>query len=209
MGLAVTKQAVTWVKVKGGKFYLASDKELTTPYDELQGTIADIGYNVETFNGAETLKLNCTIESDGEKYRFSMPFEGSTTSTFLGFLKNVNLKEPLALKPTSEKIVNASGEERERQTILIQQDGTFMKQFYTKDNPNGLPPMKQVKINGKMIWDKTDMIDFFKDVIKNELRPSLNQTAVETVNPKPKEVSARTAETVTSFDDDSDSSLPF
>jgi len=204
MGLAVTKQAVTWVKVKGGKFYLASDKELTTPYDELQGTIVDVGYNVETFNGAETLKLNCTLESDGEKYKFSMPFEGSTTSTFLGFLKNVNLKQPLALKPTSEKITNAGGEERERQTILVQQDGTFMKQFYTKDNPNGLPPMKQVKINGKMIWDKTDMIEFFKDVIKNELRPSLNVQVKEVTHSAP----SRTIETVEDFDD-SDSSLPF
>ena len=207
MGLAVTKQAVTWVKVKGGKFYLSSDKELTTPYDELQGTIVDIGYNVETFNGAETLKMNCTLESDGEKYRFSTPFEGSTTSTFLGFLKNANLKKPLALKPTSEKIVKEGGEERERQTILVQQDGNYMKQYYTKDTPNGLPPMKQVKINGKMIWDKTDMIDFFKDVIKNELRTSLNQTVVETVNSQQKETPSRTVETITTFDDSDD--LPF
>jgi hypothetical protein len=207
MGLAITKQAVTWVKVKGGKFYLSTDKELATPYDELQGMITDVGYHTETFNGAETLKLNCTVESDGEKYKFSMPFEGSTTSNFIGFLKNVDLKKPLTLKPLTEKVVRADGEERERQTILIQQDGSFMKNHYTKDTPNGLPPMKQVKVNGKMIWDKTDMIDFFKDVIKNELRPSLNKQVVETVNSKPTEEKSRTVETINDFDESDD--LPF
>ena len=37
---------------------------------------------------------------------------------------------------------------------------------FTKDAPNGLPEMKQIKVKGKVTWDDSDMTEFLENVAK-------------------------------------------
>lgn len=48
-----------------------------------------------------------------------------------------------------------------------------MKKFYTRDEPNGLPGMKEVIVNKKKVWDKSDHQDFLENVVLNELAPTV------------------------------------
>ena len=66
-----------------------------------------------------------------------------------------------------------------RTTFLISQNGKFLKAYYTKEDPKGMPPMVQ-KRNGK--WDKDDMMDFIREVIESDLRPTVirNKPMIET-----------------------------
>ena len=51
-----------------------------------------------------------------------------------------------------------------------QNDGNGMVKVqpaFTKDAPNGLPQMKQVKIKGAMVWDDSEMTEFLGQVAKD------------------------------------------
>ena len=48
---------------------------------------------------------------------------------------------------------------------MYQNDGNgFVKiaPAFTKDKPNGLPEMKQIKVKGKVTWDDSDMCEFLE-----------------------------------------------
>lgn len=179
MGLNKNQSTYQYVRIKNGKFYLSTDKECTTPYDELTGIIQNIFVKNETYEGNPVQKLVTVVESDGEKYYFSFNFESAMASTYIGFLKNADFSKPVVLRPISETVIK-DNQESLRTTILVNQDGKSLKSFFTKDNPNGLPPMKQIKLNGKMVWDKTEMLDFYKNIIKEEFSKHFTESDNQT-----------------------------
>ena len=199
MGLK-TKIGFKYVKLKDGKLFLSTDKENSTPYDELEGRIVDIGTKKDTFEGTVIERIYVVMDSgDGELYNLSFNIDGSYASSFMNFVRGVNFSEPLTLKPVARTEIK-DGKEIKRLSILIEQDGKFMKAYHTKDNPNGLPPMQKVTVSGKTMWDKTDMINFYKEVIANVLKPALTGASpVTTAAPS----------TVDFVEDVNDDDLPF
>lgn len=161
---------VIYLKCVEGKFYLSSDKEKKQPYDELEGIITDIGIRTDVYEGTPMKKLYLSIESDGSIYSISFNMDSSYTSTFMSFIKNADITKPLSLFPLLKE-ENKNGKDTKRYSILIKQDGNFMKSYFTKDDPKGLPQMKEIKVSGKTMWDRTDMIEFYEDIINNELKP--------------------------------------
>jgi hypothetical protein len=174
MGLSNNQnKGITYLKIKEGKFYKTDDKEHGSPYDEIGGQIVNFSYKDETFSNQEVRKFQILITDGEDKYLLSFPIESPAYNSFLSFVKNVDITKPLSLHALGKKIEDKSGKESIRTSILISQDGTFAKSFYTKDNPNGLPAFKKVKISGKEHWDKTDYLAFLESVVENELKPQL------------------------------------
>ncbi len=188
------RQSANYLRIKEGKLYLGTDKECKDPYDEITGTIKGFSFKEDEFEGQKIRKLVVKIESDGENYLLSFPFDSSYTTTLVSFLKNADLSRTVTLVPSLKK----EGD-KTRRALLVSQDGTFMKHFYTKDNPNGLPQMKQ-KRNGK--WDKDDMMDFIEDVITKEFMPAVNGDVSDA------EPTRATPKVMVESDDSSDD-LPF
>lgn len=199
MGLK-TKVGFKYIKLRDGKFYLSTDKENATPYDELEGRIIDIGTKVDTFEGTKIERIYVVVESDDrELYNLSFNIDGGYASSFMSFIRNADLSQPLTLKPVV-KVENKNGTDIKRLSMLIEQNGAFLKSYHTKDNPNGLPAMKQVTVSGKTLWDKTDMIEFYKNAIATVLKPSLSGAPLG-----PIKESASVSESFDVTDDD----LPF
>jgi hypothetical protein len=119
------------------------------------------------------------------------------------------LKKPITIHPRIEAKETKSGEEVKRQTILLSQEGKFLKGFHTRDVPNGLPPLKPVTVNGGVVWDKTDMINFYIDTIDNILRPSINGEEVTTTTVSDSKPVTKRVTKVVANDDDDDDDLPF
>jgi hypothetical protein len=204
MGLKTRTTEATYVRIKNGKFFLSSDKEFENPYDEIEGTVKDIFIKNDVFNGKPLEKVYVALHDGDTKYLVSFPFDSSYNTSFLSFIKNANLDRPVSLFLKQTDIKDSDSK---RTTFLISQDGTFLKAFYTKDNPNGLPPMVQRR-SGK--WDKEDMMEFLREVIENELKPYLNSKQPliqheEGVEPKTSNELPWEASTV----DDNDDDLPF
>ncbi len=179
MGLQ-KKTTGKFVRIKDGKFYLG--KDLENSYDELTGMLTDMSFKNDTFEGQTIRKLVLTLNENGESYIVSFPFDSGYASSFVSFVKNADLSEPITLVPVSK----TEGDKTSR-SLLVSQDGTFMKSYFTKDNKHGQPDFKKtIKKSGKVEWDKEDFLEFRESVI-NELRTQLNgsKVAVETEGDEP------------------------
>lgn len=164
MGLKNNSTAnVQYVKIKDGKFLLNKD-ETKTPHDELEGTLVDIYTKDEEYEGKPSKKLYVALEDQDTKFALGMHFDSSYASTFLSFIKNADLTQPLTLIPLEKEVIKDKVVIKKR-SLLVKQNGTFLKGYFTQTEPNGQPQMKQVKVSGKLVWDKTDLLAFYEEVV--------------------------------------------
>lgn len=199
MGLTNNKADVAYVKFKEGLFYSSKEKE--TGYDTLEGYINAFNIVDEEYQGNPSRKLIVKMtDEDGDKYVLKVNFESSYVTGLISFLKNANLSEKLSLVGK----VQPTEDGKTKSSILVSQNGTFLKAFYSKTTPNGLPQMKQVTVNKKKVWDKSEMIEFLEDVVLNDLN-----TQVTTSTPVKTKVEAFASTGDTEDDVDDNGDLPF
>lgn len=169
---------LSYLKFKDGKFYSNKDKE--TGYDSIEGFIKNFTIVDQDYKGDIDRKLVITItDEDGETYLLTTSLKTSYTTGLVSFLKNADLSEKLTLVGSSK-----TGEDGiVRNSILIKQEGVFLKGFYTKATPNGMPPMKELIVNKKKVWDKSEVLEFLESVIIDELLPKVSK---KTFTPIPK-----------------------
>lgn len=164
----------SYVKMKEGKFYLSTDKELQTPFEELDGTITDCYLKDEVYQGIPNRKLYFVLEDGVERMIIGFNIEAMMTCNLIGFLKNADLSRPLSFVPKFE-IVKKDGVDYKRSSVLVSQDGKFLKSFFTKENPNGLPPAQRVeRRGGKVEWIKDEMLDFLENIVNTEFKDKVS-----------------------------------
>jgi uncharacterized protein (UPF0333 family) len=162
-----------YLKIKDGNLYYTTDKNHENPYDEVEGNIVNLVFKTETWEKQEIEKLQVYLH-DGEGYDvLTFPVDSSWFSTFVSFAKNADLSKPVTLHVMEKAEKDKSGKDVKRRTLLVSQDGTYMKSYYNREHPNGLPTFKQVKISGRLVWEKSEFLDFLKNVVENELKPQL------------------------------------
>jgi hypothetical protein len=63
--------------------------------------------------------------------------------------------------------------------IFIKDEGCtgkeWCKQYFTKDNPNGLPPLEKVTFKGKESWDNSKRLEYFENVLIPKLNAGLEK----------------------------------
>lgn len=133
--------------------------------DGLSGRIVDI----KTKDHPEFGKFWMVTIQDGEwSGVIQMKYSSGYASAFLRILPNVDLNKDVTIVPK----MTIDGEKK-KGSLFIMQGGNALKHFYTKDNPNGLPQMKKIKVKGKETWDDSDMMEFLEAMVKNEIVPKL------------------------------------
>lgn len=196
---------IQYVRIKDGKFYLNSD--LTKPYDELEGKLTGIRFKDDEFKGEKIRKCNfgLTDSETGITFVVGLSVDSSYFSSLVGFLKNVDFTEPVTFHPKINKYKKEDGSDGERRSILVSQDGTFMKNFYNKESGNKLPDFKKVKLNGKQVFDKTDFLEELERIVTEEFIPKLPKVPIvkqETEVPKaPQALKAKKKEPEIEADD--------
>lgn len=101
-------------------------------------------------------------------------YSSGYASAFLKLLPNVNLSKDVTIQP--KMVVDG---DKKKASLFIMQEGVPLKHFYTKDNPNGLPQMKKIKVKGKETWDDTEMMEFLEKMVFTEVVPKLNGASSE------------------------------
>ena len=64
--------------------------------------------------------------------------------------------------------------DKTKTTIFVAQNDKAAKWYYTRDNPNGLPQLKRIKIKGKEAWDDTEVMEFLEKMIVEKILPQLS-----------------------------------
>lgn len=173
MGLN-TSENKTFLKIKDGKFFKTTDKECTTPFNSLDGIITGMKFRKSKLptTGEEIEQLEVTVKSGDEVFQFGISIQSAAFSSFMNFLSNVDISKQVVIVPKSQTREDG----KVSKTVLVGQEGSF-KAKYTKANPGNLPPLKQVTHKGKLEWDNTDQMNFWREVITTKYS---NLSATET-----------------------------
>lgn len=190
MGLQNRSSNLSYVRLKDGKFFLNKDSD--KPYDQLEGTITKMYFKNEDYKGTPQRKLIVVISDSGENYHIGLNVESASYTTLVSFLKNVDISKPLTLHPKME-MVNRNGEDYPKRSILVSQNGTYAKSYFSKANPNGLPEWSSVKVGNKTVTDKSEFTDFLEKFVTENYIPFLSEPdnegekpAIAAAKPAPK-----------------------
>lgn len=147
-------------------------------FDTYEGQI----YNVETEDRGEYgVSLNIFIdvstqEDPDSKVKLSMSLSSGPAKGFLSRLPVIDFAKDVVLKGFN--ILNKENG-RTNQYLVPYQDGQKLASQYTKDDPNGLPPMEQIKVKGKKTWDDSKQLEFYEALIKKTFSAPIETAAVE------------------------------
>lgn len=148
-------------------------------HEEIYDGVSGIITSIKTHEHPSFGKFwNVTIQDGEEIYTLQMNYSGGYASAFLKTLPNVDLTKRVRFSP-SMKIEG----DKKKVTLFLNQEGKALKHFYTKDNPNGLPQMVQIKVKGKLQWDDSSMMDFLEKMVMTDIVPKLKNNTEPEMEP--------------------------
>ena len=108
------------------------------------------------------------FKDSGEVYHLQLSYSNSFATAFLKMLPNIDLTKEMKISPSIKEV-----DGKNKSSLFVNQDGIAIKHAYTKDVPNGLPQMVQVKVKGDLVWDDTDRIEFLHAMVMKDIVPKL------------------------------------
>jgi hypothetical protein len=142
-----------------------------TVHEEFFKDLTGVITKIETKENEFGKQWQIVFQDGDSKYMVQMPYSGRYSSSFLKALPNITQGQPVRFMPWEMKDKNDSTKKVTGVT-LYQDDGNgFVKipSAFTKEDPNGLPQMKKVKVKGKETWDDSEMMEFLEDMAKRWL----------------------------------------
>jgi hypothetical protein len=141
-------------------------------YDSITGVISDVTTRESEYGKSWVI----SIKSEGKLYKLEFNYSSGYATTFLKALPNVSFGDSVTLSP--KLIIDG---DKKKSVLFISQDGKGLKHFFTKDNPNGLPDLKKIKIKGKDSWDDSDRMEFLEEYVKHNIIPMLKPSLQDTI----------------------------
>ena len=133
-------------------------------YDGVSGEILDIALE-KTDNGN---RIVFTIVDDGQTYIIQTDMDSAYGESVLMCMNNIDLTKDITFQPwlmNSEEWLKLTGKSIKgtKSGLTIRQGGEKVAKFYTKEVPNGLPPMVQKTVKGETKWNSDDRDNFLYD----------------------------------------------
>jgi len=150
------------------------NKEVNEIYHEsFTGKLVGIRVKEDTGYGKQ---WEFDFQDQGQINTLQLSYSNSFSTNILKMLPNVDLNKEMKLQP-NQKIEDG----KPKSSLFISQDGVTLKHAYTKDAPNGLPPMVQITIKGALAWDDSDRLHFLETMVARDIIPNLPKP-IEVVN---------------------------
>lgn len=156
-GMEVLTKEITMGENKGKiKWYVE--------YDYLDGRISNLEVAETNFGN----KIRLTITDGPLTYVLTFPVESSYGKDFIMKMNNLNLSKEIRFTPwtaDAESWAKFTGKKTEKgkSGLTLRQDGEKVSNYYTKDDPKGMPQIVEKKIGKQVKWDDTDRLAFFYD----------------------------------------------
>lgn len=133
-------------------------------YDYIDGVITSI----TTKDGDYGKFWIITLDDGGQLQTLQMQYSSGFANGFLKALPNVNLAEKVKLIPSTK-----TEGDKKKSTLFISQHGQPIKWFFTKETPNGLPPLEKKKVKGKEVWDDSEAAEYLEAYVRDHIVPKL------------------------------------
>ena len=141
-------------------------------YDSITGVITDVVTRESEYGKSWVV----SIKSEGKLYKLEFNYSSGYATTFLKALPNVSFGNIVTLSP--KLIIDG---DKKKSVLFISQDGKGLKHYFTKDNPNGLPDLKKIKIKGKDSWDDSDRMEYLEEYVKYNILPMLKPSLQDNI----------------------------
>lgn len=143
--------------------------------DEITGQLIDIKIKDGDYGKSFQLLIDVSID-EPEFFAIDFKFQ-SAGKRLLKTLPNIDISQDIAIRTWEMDTTNAKGEPITMTGATVYQ-GEISKAgkvppAYTKDEPNGFPELKEVKVKGKKVWDDSDQIEFLEDLISSISFPGM------------------------------------
>ncbi len=181
-----TRERGTYFTIFNGKFCQRVDEN----YEGAKSRVNKIGKTVyEIFHDSFTgklVKINTQdseygkswifvfVDDEGNFYNLQLAYSNGMAVALLKMLPNIDVSKPFELSP-DQKMVDG----KNRSSLFVKQDGQNIKHAYTRENPNGMPDLKKIKVKGNDVWDDTDRLEFLFSMIDTTIRPKLEMPAIQ------------------------------
>lgn len=140
-------------------------------YDKFSGNLIDIRIKESQDYGKS---WEFVFEDDGEEYIIQLSYSNSYAKAFLKMLPNIDVTKRMTLVPSQKEV-----DGKTQSSLFVNQNGVAIKHAYTKDNPNGMPQMVQIKVKGNLVWDDTDILFFLTEMVNKDILPKLGKKGIE------------------------------
>lgn len=114
---------------------------------------------------------NITLSDEDGDAILQMNYSSGYSAAFLKILPNIDLSSDVVITPN----LKIEGDKK-KTSLFITQHGVPLKHYFTKDNPNGIPQLRKIKVKGKDTWDDTEIMEFLEKMVVTEIRPKLNKS---------------------------------
>lgn len=135
-------------------------------YDSFTGKLVNIRRRASEYGP----QLEFDFRDGGEVYTLQLSASNSYATNLLKILPNADLTKEMKVQP-SQKVEDG----KTKSSLFVSQDGVTLKHAYTKDNPKGMPQMKQITVKGQLVWDDTDRLNFLMEMMERDILPKLPQ----------------------------------
>lgn len=109
-----------------------------------------------------------------ERFILTLPYTSGPTKGILFRLPNVDLSKPMTL--IGHYFAGENGEPN-KAAITITQNGVKVEYAYSKEVPNGMPPLEKIMVKGEEKNDDTKQMQFIEQVLDVTIRPQLKANA--------------------------------
>jgi len=133
-------------------------------YDDFTGKLVGI----KTQDGTYGKTWNFMFQDKEDVYTLQLPYSNSFSTAFLKILPNIDLTKEMKVSPSIKEV-----DGKTKSSLFINQDGKTLKHAYTRENPNGMPDMEQVMVNGVQRWDDTKRLGFLEALVITSIVPKL------------------------------------
>ncbi len=123
---------------------------------------------IRTQDGAYGKNWLFDFQDGGDVYHLQLSYSNSFATAFLKMLPNIDLTKPMQVSPSVKEV-----DGKNKSSLFVNQDGNPIKHAYTRDNPNGMPELKSVKIKGQDMWDDTERLEFLHAMVVRDIIPKL------------------------------------
>lgn len=147
------------------------------------GYITSIRKKSVEFDGITQYQWEFTFTVRGggksQNYVLTIPESSRIGGQVMNRLPNVDFTKEVDLT-TGEGIDKETG--KPFQWAVLKQNGVKVEPAYTREAPNGLPPLQKIKVRGQEAWDNSDQLAFYDKVIENVIIPKIQAANPVTEN---------------------------
>jgi hypothetical protein len=156
-------------------------------FQTITGQLVDIKKDIhETYGASWEFIIDTTVEGqDPEQIILKMGYDNGHAKSFIKKLPNIDTNKDLLLKAFDN--FTPQGTDKVLNGFSIRHDGEkeTIKPAYTRDEPNGLPEMKVVKVKGKDVYDDHEQMIFLENIINTVIKPKLKNFEEPTTDEEP------------------------